>query len=158
MNNDVKTGKQELVLERTFNAPRDLVFKVWTTPEHLAKWWGPKDYSNLVCELELRPGGIIHIEMHGPDGVVIPVNGTFEDIVPLERLVFTTTGFEDEQGNAQLEVRNTVTFEDINGKTKLVLRSLVVKATSVVALPLSHMAEGWNESLDRLTEVLKMRY
>ncbi len=152
---EIGKAKQELILERTFDAPRELVFRVWTDPKHLAKWWGPKDYTNPVCELDLRPGGAIRIEMHSPDGVVIPVNGTFKEIVPLERLAFTTSGFEDEAGNPQLEVLNTVTFTDQGGKTKLTLQALVVKSTPAVSVPLASMEEGWNESLDRLTDVLK---
>jgi uncharacterized protein YndB with AHSA1/START domain len=151
----VQPAKQELVLERTFNAPRDLVFKVWTDPGHLAKWWGPKDYTNPVCELDLRVGGAIRIDMQSPDGVVIPSKGFFNEIIPPEKLVFTLTNFEDEAGVPQLEIRNTVTFEEANGKTKLTLRAVIVKATSAVSVPLSEMETGWTQSLDRLADVLK---
>ncbi len=145
---------QALVLERTFNAPRDLVFKVWTDPKHLAKWWGPKDYTNPVCELDLRVGGAIRIDMQSPEGVVIPSKGFFEEITPPERLVFTLTNFEDEVGVPQLEIRNTITFEEANGKTKLTLRAVIVKSTPAVTASLEAMEEGWNESLDRLGETL----
>lgn len=149
------TRPHELVLERTFNAPRELVFKVWTDPAHLAKWWGPKDYTNPVCELDLRPGGAIHIDMQSPEGVVIPSKGFFEEITPPERLVFTLTNFEDEAGEPQLEIQNTVTFEEVNGKTKLTLRAVIVKSSSAVEIPLSEMETGWNQSLDRLADVLR---
>lgn len=152
--NNGSTRPRELVLERTFTAPRDLVFNVWTTPEHLANWWGPKDYTNPVCELDLRVGGAIRIDMQSPEGVVIPSKGFFEEITPPERLVFTLTNFEDEAGEPQLEVRNIVTFDEINGKTKLTLRAVIVKSTSAVDVPLSEMETGWNQSLDRLADVL----
>jgi uncharacterized protein YndB with AHSA1/START domain len=148
------SSPRELVINRTFDAPRALVFKVWTDPQHLAQWWGPSGYTNPVCEVDLRPGGAIYIEMTGPDGVMIPNKGIFREVTPPERLVFTTFAFEDEQGNPQLEVLNTVTFTENNGKTHLTLRAVVMQATMEVAVPLSGMEQGWNESLDRLAEEL----
>lgn len=145
---------RELVITRLFNAPRSLVFKVWTDPKHVAKWWGPKGYTNPVCELDVRPGGAIYIEMTGPDGIMIPNKGIFHEIVEPERIVFTTKVFEDEEGKARLEVLNTITFADHNGKTQLTLRALVVKADPEVSVSLSGMEQGWNESLDRLAEDL----
>jgi uncharacterized protein YndB with AHSA1/START domain len=152
MNNP--SSARELVINRTFDAPRALVFKVWTDPQHLAQWWGPSGYTNPVCEVDLRPGGALYIEMTGPDGVMIPNKGIFREVIPPERLVFTTFAFEDEQGNPQLEVLNTVTFTENNGKTQLTLRAVVMQATMEVAVPLSGMEQGWNESLDRLAEEL----
>jgi len=67
--------EQQLVLTRVFDAPRELVFKVWTDPKHVARWWGPHRFTNPVCELDLRPGGAILIHMRGPDGVVYPMTG-----------------------------------------------------------------------------------
>jgi uncharacterized protein YndB with AHSA1/START domain len=146
--------KQELVLERTFDSPRDLVFKVWTTPEHLAKWWGPEGFTTTVETLELRPGGNLLLTMHSPDGFAIPTKGTFQEIIQDEKLVFTTSSFEDDMGNAQLEVLNTITLTEENGKTKLTLHALVLKSTPAVAGSLAGMKEGWNSSLDRLGETL----
>ncbi len=155
-NSDQKsdTPTQELVLERTFNAPRDLVFKVWTDPEHLAKWWGPKGFTTTVERLELRPGGKLLMTMHGADGSVIPSQGIFQEITPPERLVFKTSAFEDETGNAQLEVLNTITLVEVSGKTKLTLHALVLKSTPAMRDSLAGMEEGWNESLDRLGQTL----
>jgi len=70
--------EQELVLTRVFDAPRELVFKAWTDPKHVAQWWGPHGFTNPVCELDLRPGGAILIHMRGPDGVVYPMTGTYQ--------------------------------------------------------------------------------
>ncbi|MGL4612033.1 MAG: SRPBCC family protein [Trueperaceae bacterium] len=147
-------AKQELVLERTFNAPRGLVFKVWTTPEHLAKWWGPQGFTTTVETLELKPGGNLLLTMHSADGFAIPTKGTFQEITQNEKLVFTTSSFEDEAGNAQLEVLNTVTLTEVNGKTKLTLHALVLKSTPAVAGSLAGMEMGWNSSLDRLGETI----
>ena len=152
MNKRIEGLGQELFITRIFDAPRELVFKVWTDPKHLACWWGPKAYTNPVCELDLRPGGAILIHMTSPDGVVIPTKGVFHEIVPPERLVFALTNFEDESGEPQLEVRNTITFEAQGNKTKLSLHAVVTKSTPAVALSLAGMEEGWNQSLDRLSE------
>jgi len=141
-------------MERIFDAPRELVFKAWTDPKHLAQWWGPNGFTNPVCELDVRPGGGILIHMTGPDGVVIPGKGVFHEIVVPERLVFTTSAFEDEAGNPRLEVLNTVTFAEHNGKTKLTLQAVVVKSVPEVAVALAGMEEGWSQSLGRLAEEL----
>jgi uncharacterized protein YndB with AHSA1/START domain len=82
------------------------------------------------------------------------MKGVFREIVEPERLVFTTSAFEDEEGNPQLEDLTTVTFVDHEGKTKLTLHAVVVKAAPAVEGALEGMEEGWNQSLDRLTEHL----
>jgi uncharacterized protein YndB with AHSA1/START domain len=146
--------KQELVLERTFKAPRDLVFKVWTDAEHLAKWWGPEGFMTTVETLELFPGGKLFMTMHGADGVVIPSKGVFQEVTPPEKLVFSSSAFEDEAGVPQLEVLNTITLTEVAGKTKLTLQALIVKSTPAVVASLAHMEEGWNESLGRLGKIL----
>jgi len=149
-----ETAERELVMERIFDAPRELVFKAWTDPKHVAQWWGPKGFTNPVCELDVRPGGALLIHMRGPDGVVYPTKGVFHEIVEPERLVFTTSAFEDDQGNPQLEVLNTVTFAELGGKTKLRLHAVVVKSAPAVEAALAGMEEGWSQSLDRLAEEL----
>jgi uncharacterized protein YndB with AHSA1/START domain len=145
-----KQTTQELTLTRLFDAPRELVFKAWTDSKLVAQWWGPDGFTNPVCELDARPGGAIRITMRGPDGVDYPMAGVFHEIVPPKRLVFTSHAFEDAQGHAQLEVLNTVIFEEQEGKTQLTLHAVVVKATPAVAGPLSGMEAGWRQSLEKL--------
>lgn len=148
--------QRELTITRVFDAPREMVFKVWTEPKHMARWWGPKGFTNPVCELDLRPGGAIFIQMTSPDGVAYPTKGFFHEIVEPERLVLTTTAFEDATGQPQLEVLNTVTFAELNdgSQTKLTMHAVVVKAGPEMEGSLGGMEEGWNESLDRLAEAL----
>lgn len=156
MNNpSPESAQRELVITRVFDAPRALVFKVWTDPKHVAQWWGPHGYTNPVCELDLRPGGALYIEMTGEDGIAIPNKGLFHEVVEPERIVFSTLAFEDAEGNPQLEVHNTVTFVDLNSKTQVTLRSVVTKSTPEMAGSLAGMEQGWNESLDRLADTLK---
>jgi uncharacterized protein YndB with AHSA1/START domain len=139
--------QRELVLTRVFDAPRELVFKAWTDPKRLAQWWGPKGFTNPVCEWDVRPGGAIRVDMKGPDGTVYPMGGVYHEIVEPERIVFTATC---EPG---VETRNTVTFEELDGMTKLTLHAVVVKAPPEAAGSLAGMEEGWKQSMERLEDL-----
>ncbi len=142
---------RQLVLTRTFNAPRRLVFEAWTDPRQLARWWGPKGFTNPVCEADAHPGGAIRIHMTAPDGTIYPMTGVFLEVSPPDRLVFTVLAFEDAQGNARLENHNTVTFTEHDGKTTLTLHVVVVKASPEVARPSSkEWSRGGPKPLDRL--------
>ena len=145
----------EVTFTRVFDAPRSLVFKVWTDPKHLAQWWGPKCFTNPVCELDARPGGAIRVDMRGPDGTVYPMGGTFLEVVEPERLVFTTTAFNDASGTPQLKTMNTVTFSEENGKTTIVLRAVVERAVNEAKEAVKGMEQGWSQSLERLTVLLQ---
>ena len=139
----------DVVLTRVFNAPRDLVFKAWTDPEQMAKWWGPDGFTNPVCELDARPGGKIRIDMRAPGGTIYPMTGTFYDVEEPTRLVFSEVA-EDLEGNALLKGHTIVTFEDQGGKTKLTVRSSAVGIAPVAADMLKGMEMGWTQSLVRL--------
>ncbi len=104
-----KPVERELVMMRTFNAPWGLVWKAWTDPNDMAQWWGPYGFTNPVCKLDARPGGAIHIDMRGPDGIVYPMTGVYREIVAPERLVFSSAAL-DATGKALFEVHNIVTF------------------------------------------------
>src|SRR5471032_189957 len=117
------TGR-EFVITREFAAPRELVFKAWTDPKHLAQWWGPKGFTNPVCEWDARPGGKIYDVMRAPNGTDYPMGGAFQEVAAPERLVFTT-GALDERGQLLFEFSHTLTFAETNGKTTLTLRSHV---------------------------------
>ncbi len=152
-----KIEERELVITRIINAQRTKVFKAWIEPEQLAAWWGPKNFTNPVCELDVRPGGAILVHMRGPDGAVYPMKGTFHEITEPEKLVFTSTAFEDGNGNHMVEVLNTITFTEQNGKTELKLHAKVkvLKSTTEVEWGLGGMDAGWNQSLDRLDQLVK---
>jgi uncharacterized protein YndB with AHSA1/START domain len=147
-------AQREVTLTRVFDAPPQLVWKAWTEPRHMAQWWGPKGFTNPVCELDLRESGAIRIHMRGPNGAVYPMTGSFEEIVPLERLVFTTVA-RDLNGNPLLEGKTTVTFEDIGGKTKLTIHSRAVGIAPVAPQMLAGMEMGWTQSLDKLAELVE---
>jgi uncharacterized protein YndB with AHSA1/START domain len=142
-------AESEVVLSRVFDAPRALIFRMWTDPRHLAKWWGPRDFTNPVCELDLRVGGRILIHMRAPDGKLYPMTGTFREIVAPERLVFTAIA-EDRNGHAVLEGLVTVTFEEQGEKTKLTVREKAVALAPVAGPMIAGMETGWAQSLYRL--------
>jgi uncharacterized protein YndB with AHSA1/START domain len=142
----------EVTLVRVLDAPRHLVWKAWTDPEQLAQWWGPKGFTNPVCEIDVRRGGKIRIDMHGPAGEVYPTTGIFHEIDPPSRIVFESAAL-DENGKVLLEGFTIVTFEEQGRKTKL-----TVEAISVVVRPgtlnmCKGMDEGWAQSLDRLDDL-----
>ncbi|HXA02821.1 MAG TPA: SRPBCC domain-containing protein [Cytophagaceae bacterium] len=136
-----------------FDAPRELVFKVWTDPKHLAQWWGPNGFTNPVCELDVRTGGGILIHMQGSDGTIYPMNGKFEEILKPERLVFSSAAL-DKDGHPLFEVFNIITFEEQHGKTKLTMKATISKVTAEAKQYLDGMEEGWSQSLVRLEKYL----
>jgi len=96
--NTTTPAERELVISRVFDAPRELVFKAWTEPEHLVRWWGPKGHTTPYCEIDLRPGGVMHHCMRSPEGRDVWSKGVFREIVVPERIVLTDS-FADAQGN-----------------------------------------------------------
>src|SRR5581483_10516803 len=137
----------QLDLVRVFDAPRELVWKAWTDPKHLAQWWGPHGFSNPVCEVGARPGGVFRIHMRAPDGTVYPSEGVVREFEPVERLAFTS-GFE-----GVLDVLSTVRFTENAGKTTVHVNANVIRATAEAAPYLAGMEEGWSQTLERLREV-----
>jgi uncharacterized protein YndB with AHSA1/START domain len=141
----------ELTITYVLDVPRALVFKVWTDPKHLAKWWGPKGFTNPVCEVDLRPGGTILIHMQGPDGMVHPMSGVFTDIVQPEKLVFVSSAL-DKEGNPLFEVITTVTFVEMGSSTKLTMHAIASKVKPEGMQHVAGMEEGWKQSFARLIE------
>lgn len=162
---DARTTIEEgvLVIERIFDAPRELVWKAWTDPELAKRWWGPKAFTAPSVEMDFRVGGKALLAMQSPefnDGRPIWSTGVYREIVPLERIVMTDS-FADEDGNVvpathygmgsdfPLEMLVTVTFEDLDGKTKMTLRHEGLPAGDK-----DGAGVGWNESFDKLAESL----
>jgi uncharacterized protein YndB with AHSA1/START domain len=147
-------AERELTLTRVFNAPREAVFKAWTDPKELAKWWGPKGFTNPVCEIDLKPGGALHIVMRAPDGGEYPMKGVFREIVPPSRLVFTNNAV-DKDGHPIIEGLTTVTFAEEGGKTKLTLQTRGVAMVDYAAAYLQGMEAGWTQSLEKLEALVQ---
>jgi uncharacterized protein YndB with AHSA1/START domain len=149
-------GEREITLTRSFAAPRELVFSLWTDPARLARWWGPAGFTNPVCEIDARPGGALRIVMRAPDGTEHPVEGVVQEIVPPERLVFTNQAV-DANGNRLLEGLTTVTFLEQDGGTHLILNSRARGLMAQAPAMLAGMEAGWSQSLDRLVALAAAR-
>ena len=143
----------DLTFTRILNAPCELVFKAWTDPKQMAQWWGPRVFTNPVCEMDVRPGGALRIVMRAPDGVEYPMTGVFREVVEPERLSFTTVA-EDQSGTPVLEGLVNAIFAEDGGKTKLTVHSGAVGLVPQAAAMLDGMQEGWSQSLERLAELL----
>jgi uncharacterized protein YndB with AHSA1/START domain len=121
---DLDRDPRSIVGTRVFDAPRDLVFAAWTDPKHLAQWWGPNGFTTTTSAFDFRPGGVWRFVMHGPDGRDYQNRVTFEDIVRPERIVYRHGGSNDGGGDdvEPVQFKQTVIFEDLGGKTRLVWR------------------------------------
>lgn len=160
-----QSTENALVIERVFDAPRELVWKAWTEPARVMRWWGPRGFTvPAVPQIDFRVGGKYLFAMQSPefnDGRPIWSTGVYREIVPQERIICTDS-FADEEGNVvpathygmtgdfPLEMLVTVTFEEQNGKTKMTLTH--------DGLPAGEHQDGanagWNESFDKLAEEL----
>jgi uncharacterized protein YndB with AHSA1/START domain len=150
----VERRENELTVTFLLNAPRLLVYKVWTDPNHLAKWWGPKGFTNPLCEVDLRPGGAIRIHMRAPDGNVYPMTGEYREIVEPERLVFVSSALDKDE-TSLFEVVTTVTFVEVGASTRLTMHAVASKIKPQGAPHVAGMEEGWKQSLVRLGEYVK---
>jgi PhnB protein len=145
-------AQRDVTITRVYDAPRELVFSLWTDVKHLAKWWGPHGFTNPRCEADPRPGGKILIHMQAPDGGVHPMGGTFHEVVPHERIVFTSF-VELPDSTRVVESHNTVLFEEQGKRTKMILHARAVGFTAMATRMLAGMEAGWATSLDKLAGV-----
>ena len=116
---DLESDSRVIVGTRVLDAPRDLVWLVWTDPKHLAHWWGPDGFRTTTSAYDFRPGGVWRFIMHGPDGRDYQNRVTFDEIVKPERLAYHHGGGDDAE---PVQFRTTVTFEDLGNKTRVTLR------------------------------------
>src|SRR5688572_15941050 len=156
----------ELIINRVFDAPVEVVWRAWTEPDQAKKWWGPKNFTAPTIQIDFRVGGkyLFCMRGAGPDGKVQDFwsTGAYKEIVPNRKLVMTDS-FADAEGNVvpasyygmsgdfPLELEITITFQEDNGKTTMILRHAGMPAGQEGDLA----KQGWNESLDKLAESLK---
>jgi uncharacterized protein YndB with AHSA1/START domain len=153
-----------LVLERVFDAPRELVFKMFSQPEHLVHWWGPRGWELPVCTVDFRPGGVWHYCMKCVDasqgefyGMESWGKAVYKRIVEPESIAYTDY-FSDADGNeneALPSTEVTIDFIDLGGKTKIVSRSAYVSAEALQKVMDMGMLQGITETWDRLEERLR---
>lgn len=137
---------REIVSSRVFDAPRELVFRAWAEPEHLAKWWGPKGFTNTFHEFDFRPGGVWRFVMHGPDGANYPNQNVFLEIVRPERIVIDHV--------SPPRFRIEAAFEDEDGKTRLTFRMVFESAAECDKIK-KIAVDGNEQNFDRLAARLE---
>jgi uncharacterized protein YndB with AHSA1/START domain len=141
------TTDRELVVTRIFNAPRALVFKAWTDPQHVVQWWGPNGFTTTIQEMDVRPGGTWRFILHGPDGTDYQNDIVYREVTEPERLVY------DHLSEPNFQV--TVTFTERDGKTELTVRMLFETADIRAQVVDKYgAAEGLKQTLGRLEEHL----
>jgi len=160
---------QEFVLTRTFDAPRDLVWKAWTSAEALAQWWGPKGATIRVIRLDFRPGGTFHYTMSFQPGHEMYGRFVYREIAAPERLVFvnsfsdaaggiTRAPFPQLQGKWPLEVLNVMTLTESGGRTTLTIHGAPINATeeerAIYAGNFPSMRQGFGGTFDQLADYL----
>jgi uncharacterized protein YndB with AHSA1/START domain len=148
--------KNELVITRVFNAPRELVFKAFSESEALDQWWGPVGMEMCGSKLDFRPGGLYHYGMKAPDGKMMWGRFKFLEIIKPERIVFINS-FADKEGDIirapffsdfPLEVKNIITFTEHDGKTTLTLRGGPINATEKEQKAFYDMQSGMQQGFD----------
>lgn len=147
------SDRTALTLTRFLDAPRDRVFRAWTDPAHLQKWWGPEAFCNPRCEWDMRPGGEIRVDMRMFDGTVYPMGGRVLEVAPPERFVFVSFPLDGE-GKPLFESRNELTLSEEGGKTRMQLRIEVSGIRPEHARYLEGMEMGWSQSLLRLSALV----
>jgi uncharacterized protein YndB with AHSA1/START domain len=139
---------RQIATTRTLNAPRELVWRVWTEPEHIAQWWGPKGFTNTIEKMEVREGGEWLFYMNGPDGTDYRNEITYTEVVPLERLVYT-------HGPTPKFIA-TVSFVELGGKTQLTMRMIFpTPQERNMTVEKFGALEGQKQTFNRLEHYLK---
>lgn len=144
-------AEKELVLKRVFDAPREAVFRAWTAPAEIVKWWGPDGCTAPVCDVDLRPGGAWRTCILSSDGKEHFVGGVYTEIEPPEKLTFTWAWETDGVPGHEMVV--SVELHDREGSTELVLTQTRFESPKSRA---DHEA-GWSSSLDCLNRILSGR-
>lgn len=154
-----------LILERVFDAPRDLVFKMFKEPEHLKRWWGPRGWEIPVCTVDFRPGGVWHYCMKCVDenqGDFFCMEswgkGVYKEIIEPEKISYTDY-FSDAEGHSNDSMPSTeiiLEFVDLGGKTKLINRAEYVSAEALKTVMDMGMLQGITETWDRLNEYVQL--
>jgi len=140
-----------LIIERLFDAPRELVWKAWTQPEHMAKWLGPKEFSGEIIKMDIRPGGSYRFRMRGPDGIDHWNQGVYREIKEPERLVYTFAWADAHGNQTRPETVLTLTFAEEGRRTRFTLHQAVFPNVDAC----NEHRSGWTSSLERLAEILR---
>jgi uncharacterized protein YndB with AHSA1/START domain len=144
-----ETAARHLTVTRLIDAPRALVFRAWTESAQVAHWWGPRGFTTLSCEMDIRPGGSYRFSMRSPEGTVHRKQGVYREIVAPERIAFTFA-WEDAEGRPGHQTLVTVTFAEQGTQTLLTLHQALFDTTEARD---GHQG-GWTSCLGRFAEYL----
>ena len=145
----VARAERELVLERVFDVPRELVFRAWTDPARFTQWCGPQGFDVTVLEMDVRPGGAWRKRLRSPEGVDYWRRGVYREVVAPERLVFTYVS-DDPAGLPDFETLVTIDFVAQGGKTLMKFRQGAFESAATLD---SHTG-GWTSALERFAAFL----
>lgn len=151
-----ETGDREIVISRSYDAPRELVFAAWTEPDRIGRWWGPDGFTTTTYEMDFRPGGSWRFTMHGPDGTDYPNRIAYTSIKKNDSLKYDHYGHEDGE-NDPPHFKSTVTFEDRGGTTRVTLRMLFPTKEARDETVAFGAVEGGKQTLGRLAAYLDDR-
>ncbi len=143
-----KNNPKDIRITRVYDAPLQTVWDAWTEPDQIAKWWGPRGFTLTTHSKDLRPGGIWHYTMHGPDGVDFPNKTLYHEVIACEKLVYDHGGYDDRPAL----FRVTVLFSEWEGKTKMVMTATCPTAEDAAAMRGFIKDAGGNATWDRLAE------
>lgn len=147
--------ERSIVISRTIDAPRELVFEAWTDPRHLAQWWGPNGFTTTTQSFDMRPGGVWRFVMHGPDGRDYDNRITFDEIAKPERIAYHHGGGEDAE---PVQFHTTVTFDAVGGGTRLTMRMVFPTADERDRVVREYGAEeGGHQTVARLADYVATR-
>ncbi|HWK08338.1 MAG TPA: SRPBCC family protein [Puia sp.] len=137
------TRDRELILSRKLNAPVELVWEVWTQPEHIVNWWGPNGFTNTISTMDVSPGGEWNLVMHGPDGTDYKNKSIFKEIIPFKKLVY-----EHVSGPRFVA---TIEFQEQGDQTQLTWHMLFETAEEFIQVVKTFKAdEGLKQNVDKL--------
>ena len=142
-----------IVFNRTFDAPRELVWQAWTDPKYIAHWWGPNGFTNTIHAMDVKPGGVWRFIMHGPDGTDYPNKIIYREVVKPERLVYDHSGDDNPDDPHVFQV--LVTFTEDAGKTKVFMRMTFPSIKARNSVIEFGAVEGGAQTLDRLEQYIK---
>ena len=157
----------EFVLTRLLDAPCEFVFKAWTEPERLARWFGPKGVKATSVKMDLQAGGVYHYGMRGPDGKEMWGKWTFREVARPERLIFVSSFSDEKLGvtrhpmspNWPLETLSTILFDDMGGRTLLTIKWAALDPTEIERKTFAEghdgMRQGWGGTMERLDAYVK---
>jgi uncharacterized protein YndB with AHSA1/START domain len=147
-NKKSNTKDRELIISRKLNAPVDLVWEVWTKPEHIVNWWGPNGFTNTITKMEIAPGGEWDLVMHGPDGTDYDNKSIFKEIIPFKRIVY--------EHISSPQFITTVDFEEQGEQTLISWHMLFESVEQFIQVVKTYKAdEGLKQNIEKLNVYLE---